>query len=127
MLKCTKGFPITAVINTHVNQQICKDNTALLWQKEASDIPSKSELVMFLYFTRCALLPGQILCINAHPAKRYVSYDIRSLYSIEVSENFRHILLFYKKFHFCHLLPFAKVGQNNYNNYPKYEKNSWVS
>ena len=25
--------------------------TALLWQKEASDIPSKSELVMFLYFT----------------------------------------------------------------------------
>ena len=25
--------------------------TALLWQKEASDIPSKSELLMFSYFT----------------------------------------------------------------------------
>ena len=34
--------------------------TALLWQKEASDIPSKFELLMFLYFTQCALLPGQI-------------------------------------------------------------------
>ena len=39
------------------------DNTALLWQKEASDMPSKSELhvLMFSYFTLCALLPGQIL------------------------------------------------------------------
>ena len=26
-------------------------NSALLWQKEASDIPSKSELWMFSYFT----------------------------------------------------------------------------
>ena len=26
-------------------------NSALLWQKEASDIPSKSELLMFSYFT----------------------------------------------------------------------------
>ena len=26
-------------------------NTALLWQKEASDIPSKFELLVFLYFT----------------------------------------------------------------------------
>ena len=34
-----------------------------------------------------------------------------SWYSIDVSANDRHILLFYKKFHFCHLLPFAKVGQ----------------
>ena len=32
--------------------------------------------------------------------------------SIDVSGNDRHILLFYKKCHFCHLLPFAKVGQN---------------
>ena len=47
-------------------------SAALLWQKEASDIPSKSELLKFLYFTQCALLPGQILCINPHPAKRYV-------------------------------------------------------
>ena len=46
--------------------------TALLWQKEASDIPSKFELLMFSYFIYCALLPGQILCINTHPAKRYV-------------------------------------------------------
>ena len=34
-----------------------------------------------------------------------------SWYSIDVSANDRHILLFYKKCHFCHLLPFAKVGQ----------------
>ena len=34
-----------------------------------------------------------------------------SWYSIDISGNDRHILLFYKKFHFCHLLPFAKVGQ----------------
>ena len=27
------------------------NNTALLWQKEASDIPSKFELLMFSYFT----------------------------------------------------------------------------
>ena len=27
------------------------DTTALLWQKEASDMPSKSELSMFSYFT----------------------------------------------------------------------------
>ena len=32
-----------------------------------------------------------------------------SWYSIDVSGNDRHILLFYKKFHFCNLLPFAKV------------------
>ena len=46
--------------------------TAQLWQKEASDIPSKSELLMCLYFTHCALHLGQILCINTHPAKIYV-------------------------------------------------------
>ena len=27
-------------------------------KKEASDIPSKSELLMFLYFTQCALHPA---------------------------------------------------------------------
>ena len=37
-----------------------------------------------------------------------------SWYSIDdVSGNDRHILLFYKKCQFCHLLPFAKVGQYN--------------
>ena len=34
-----------------------------------------------------------------------------SWYSIDVSGNDRHILLFYKKCNFCHLLPFAEVGQ----------------
>ena len=34
-----------------------------------------------------------------------------SWYSIDVSANDRHNLLFYKKWHFCHLHPFAKVGQ----------------
>ena len=38
-----------------------------------------------------------------------------SWYSIDVSGNDRHILLFYKKCHFCHLLPFAKVGQYSMN------------
>ena len=60
-----------------LNNMYCKlyiftFNTALLWQKEASDIPSKSELLMFLYITQCALLPGQILCVSTHPAKKYV-------------------------------------------------------
>ena len=36
-----------------------------------------------------------------------------SWYSIDVIGNDRHILLFYKKCHFCHLLPFGKVGQNS--------------
>ena len=31
--------------------------TALLWQKEASDIPCKYELLTFSYLTQCALLP----------------------------------------------------------------------
>ena len=35
-----------------------------------------------------------------------------SWYSIDVSENDKHILLAYKKCHFCHLLPFAKIGQH---------------
>ena len=38
--------------------------------------------------------------------------DKTSWYSIDVSVNDRHILFFYKKCHFCHLLPFAKVGQS---------------
>ena len=41
-----------------------------------------------------------------------------SWYSIDVSGNHRHILLFYKKCHFCHLLPFAKVGQHSVNALP---------
>ena len=35
-----------------------------------------------------------------------------SLYSIDVSRNDRHILLYYKICHICHLFPFAQVGQN---------------
>ena len=35
-------------------------------------------------------------------------------YSIDISGNDRQILLFYKKFHFCHLLPFAKVGEHSF-------------
>ena len=34
-----------------------------------------------------------------------------SWYSIDISGNDRQILLFYWKFIFYHLLPFAKVGQ----------------
>ena len=30
----------------------------------------------FHIFTQCALLPGQILCINTNLAKRYVREDI---------------------------------------------------
>ena len=47
-------FPDDVVLPTHA---------ALLWQKEASDTPSKSELLMSSYSTLCALLPGQILCM----------------------------------------------------------------
>ena len=41
-----------------------------------------------------------------------------SWYSIDVSGNDGHILLFYQKCHFCHLLPFAKVGQNAWGENP---------
>ena len=34
-----------------------------------------------------------------------------SWHSIDISGNDRHILLFWKKFHDCNLLPFAKEGQ----------------
>ena len=102
-------LPLSAVCMVY---QKFTTNAALLWQKEASDIPSKSELLMFSYFT-------YIVCSSSRP-NLYASTLIllremlgkASWYAIAVSGNDRHILLFYKKFHFCHLLPFAKVGQN---------------
>ena len=84
--------------------------TVLIWQKEASDIPSKSELFMFLYFTKCALLAGQILYAWTLILLRDM-LGKTSWYSIDVSGTDRHTLLFYKKCQFCHLLPFTKVGQ----------------
>ena len=57
-------------------------------------------------------LPGQGLCTNTHPPKRCVRYKDTSWYTIDVSGNDRHILLFYKKCHFCDLLPFVKLGHN---------------
>ena len=40
------------VVDTERGLQRMKDNySALLWQKEASDIPSKFELLVFSYFT----------------------------------------------------------------------------
>ena len=53
--------------------QKCLYYTALLWQKEASGIPLKSELLMFSYFTQCTFLPDQILCINPHIRHHEVS------------------------------------------------------
>ena len=61
-----------SAMRMHANGVGGKSSAAQLWQKEASDIQSKSELLMFLYFTQCALLPGQILCLNTHPLERYV-------------------------------------------------------
>ena len=87
------------------------DSTALLWQKEASDI-------YHLNLSYCCfhILPSVLF----FQAKCYASTLVllrdmlgkTSLHSIDVNGNDRHILLFYKKFHFCHLLPFAKVGQS---------------
>ena len=66
-----------------IKKKLCKNAK---WQKEASDIPSKSELLMFLYFTFIIFfLPGQILCINTHPAKRH--HDI-PLTSVEMTDTF---------------------------------------
>ena len=54
------------------------NNNVVDFRVMPSDIPSKSELlrlVMFSYFTymQCVfILPGQILCINTHPPKKYV-------------------------------------------------------
>ena len=46
---------------------------AQLWQNEASDIPSKSELLMFLHYLVCSSSrPNWIQVIKTHPAKRYV-------------------------------------------------------
>ena len=64
--------------------------SVLLWQKEASDLRSKSELLIFSYFTQCAPLPGQILCINTHLLLRDMLCKT-SWYSIDVSGNVRHI------------------------------------
>ena len=52
----------------------------------------------------CALLPGQASNLTLLRDVCYVRHH-------DVSGNDRYILLFYKKFQFCHLLPFAKVGQ----------------
>ena len=38
-------------ITISVKPDHADDKSALLWQKEARDIPSKSELLMFSYFT----------------------------------------------------------------------------
>ena len=77
---------------------------ALLWQKEASDIPSKSELFkMFSYSTQAKFDASTLILLRDMLGKT-------SWYSIVVSRNY--ILLLYEKFHFCHLLPFAKVGQD---------------
>ena len=40
----------------------------------------------------------------------------KTWYSIDVNGNDRHVLLFYKKCHFRHLLPFAEVGQYSTSN-----------
>ena len=64
----------------------------------------------FHIFTQCALLPGQILlCINTHLAKRYVREDTMIFHWRQWK--WQTHLLFHKKFHFCHLLLFAKIGQ----------------
>ena len=63
------------------------------------------------FHTLCALLPGQILCINTHPAKRYVRWDIMIVHclSVEMTDTFcsftRNVT-----FVTCFLLP--KWGRN---------------
>ena len=50
---------------------LCGVHSALLCQKEASDIPSKSELIdVYIFYLVCS--SRKILCINSHPPKRYV-------------------------------------------------------
>ena len=44
-----------------------------------------------------------------------------SWYSIDISGNDSHILLFYKECHFCHMLLFAKIGQNRFEMNWKWE------
>ena len=48
---------------------------ALRWQKEASDIPSKSELLMFLYFT--CLLMQELAGDGVLPSIFYVILNVR--------------------------------------------------
>ena len=75
-----------------------------LWQKEASDIPSTSELLCF------CILPSMLF----FHAKFYGSTLVLLRYMLGICQykiNDRHILLFYKEYHFCHLLPFVKLWQ----------------
>ena len=74
-------------------------SAALLWQKEASDIVTYHLTLSCWYFH---ILPSVIF----FQAKVYASTLIllRDILG-KTSWNDRHILLFYKKFHFCHLLP----------------------
>ena len=88
------------------------DNSGLLWQKEASDVPSKSELLMLSYFTVCAFLPGQINVVHKHSSCYMLG---KTWYSIDVTENDRHVLLFYKKSFLvtCYLLQ-SRAGFSPY-------------
>ena len=54
MVRCQSGTSSTTLVSAvakFMPGTVCRNNSALPWQKEASDIPSKSELLMFLYFT----------------------------------------------------------------------------
>ena len=55
VFKCGKAnnnqFTFKILRNRNLPQEVLSHYTALLWQKEASDIPCRSELLMFSYFT----------------------------------------------------------------------------
>ena len=86
---------------------------------EASDIPSKSEFLMFSQFTYCDLLSGQIVCIRTRPLRRYVTHvtqDITIFHQRQWKWQAHFALL--QEMSLCHLLPFAKVGQSRIRNVP---------
>ena len=70
---------------------------------------------MFSYFTQCALLPGQILFINTHPAIKEIClvrhHDI-PLTSVEMTDIF---CSFKRNVTFVTCIPFAKVGQYSFS------------
>ena len=89
------------------------DGSALLWQKEASDKPPKSEILMFqiglsMFYFQAEFWAETLILLKDVQVKT-------SWYCHDVNVHDRHILLIYEKYHVHGLLPFVKVGQGCYN------------
>ena len=86
------------------------NNSAVLWQKEASDKSPKSEKVKFfiglsMFYFQSEFWAETLIMLKDISVKS-------SWYCIDVTVHDRNILLIYEKFNFPELLPFVRVGQH---------------